>query len=117
MTATGSKAAPPLSSISMVVSRSWNGSSSGPITNGPEMRILIATDAWYPQVNGVVRTLEETAKALRALGHQLLLLTPEGHATIPLPLYSEIRLAIPAPGDIGRAIEAFAPEAIYIATE
>jgi glycosyltransferase involved in cell wall biosynthesis len=81
------------------------------------MRILIATDAWYPQVNGVVRTLEETAKALRALGHQLLLLTPEGHITIPLPLYSEIRLAIPAPGDIGRAIEAFAPDAIYIATE
>jgi 1,2-diacylglycerol 3-alpha-glucosyltransferase/glucuronosyltransferase len=81
------------------------------------MRILIATDAWYPQVNGVVRTLEETAKALRALDHQLLLLTPEGHATIPLPLYSEIRLAIPAPGDIGRAIEAFAPDAIYIATE
>ena len=81
------------------------------------MRILIATDAWYPQVNGVVRTLEETAKELRAIGHQLLLLTPEGHATIPLPLYSEIRLAIPAPGDIGRAIDAFAPDAIYIATE
>jgi glycosyltransferase involved in cell wall biosynthesis len=81
------------------------------------MRILIATDAWYPQVNGVVRTLEETAKALRALGHEVLLLTPEGHATIPLPLYSEIRLAIPAPGGIGRAIEAFAPDAIYIATE
>ena len=53
------------------------------------MRILIATDAWYPQVNGVVRTLEETAKALRALDHQVLLLTPEGHATIPLPLDKE----------------------------
>ncbi|HEX3217243.1 MAG TPA: glycosyltransferase family 1 protein [Aestuariivirgaceae bacterium] len=81
------------------------------------MRILIATDAWYPQVNGVVRTLEETARELRAMGHQVLLLTPEGHATIPLPLYSEIRLAIPAPGVIARAIEAFTPDAIYVATE
>ena len=81
------------------------------------MRILIATDAWYPQVNGVVRTLEETARELRAMGHQVLLLTPEGHASIPLPLYSEIRLAIPTPGHIARAIEAFTPDAIYIATE
>lgn len=81
------------------------------------MRILIVTDAWYPQVNGVVRTLDRTARELTARGHDVRLLTHEGHRTFPLPTYPEIRLAIAGPGAIARDIERFDPDCIHIATE
>ena len=53
------------------------------------MKIIIVTDAWYPQVNGVVRTLDETSKQLKKLGHEVKLITPEHFLTIPCPTYPE----------------------------
>ncbi len=81
------------------------------------MRILLATDAWRPQVNGVVRTLTRVVGALRDNGHQVMCLTPEGIRTMPMPTYPEIRLALISPGDVSRRITAFEPDCIHIATE
>lgn len=81
------------------------------------MRILIATDAWTPQVNGVVRTLETVTSELRKLGHQVTLVTPEMFPTIPMPTYPEIRLAILPGRKIGRLIDEVRPDTIHIATE
>ena len=81
------------------------------------MRILIATDAWAPQVNGVVRTLETLGTQLGRLGHDVRFVTPEGFRTIPLPTYPEIKLALFARRAVGRIIDEFKPDAIHIATE
>ncbi|MEO9877364.1 MAG: glycosyltransferase family 1 protein [Anderseniella sp.] len=81
------------------------------------MRILLVTDAWHPQVNGVVRTLTRTIKGLRDKGHKVMCLTPEGHRTIPMPTYPEIRLALVTPGEVSRRVRVFDPECIHIATE
>jgi glycosyltransferase involved in cell wall biosynthesis len=81
------------------------------------MRILIVTDAWAPQVNGVVRTLETLGGTLREMGHAADFLTPEGFATVPMPTYPEIRLALPAPGQVAARIDAADADAIHIATE
>ena len=69
------------------------------------MRVLIATDAWHPQVNGVVRTLTSLAEAARGLGVTIDFLTPEGFASVPLPTYSGLRLAITNGAEIARRIE------------
>ena len=58
------------------------------------MRIAIATDAWHPQINGVVRTLEMTVQQLRARGHEVCMISPEQFRTVPCPGYGEIRLAV-----------------------
>jgi glycosyltransferase involved in cell wall biosynthesis len=81
------------------------------------MRILIVTDAWHPQVNGVVRTLERVAEEVRLLGHNVLFLTPDLFRTIPMPTYPEIRLAVTPPGAVAEKIEAFGPDHLHIATE
>ncbi len=81
------------------------------------MRILIATDAWHPQVNGVVRTLTSLAENLGAFGVDVHFLTPEGFRTFPLPTYAELRCAIPDRREIARRIESAKPDAIHIATE
>lgn len=81
------------------------------------MRILIATDAWRPQVNGVVRTYEKIAAELEALGHQVRFITPEGLTSVPCPTYPEIRLAFILPRNIEHVAEDFAPNDIHIATE
>jgi len=81
------------------------------------MRVCIVTDAWLPQVNGVVRTLTETRRELQALGHQVFMLTPEQFMTLPCPTYPEIRLSIAANGKVGRLIDEFNPDALHIATE
>ncbi|MDZ7751482.1 MAG: glycosyltransferase family 1 protein [Gammaproteobacteria bacterium] len=81
------------------------------------MRILIATDAWFPQVNGVVRTLSTTAGILGDLGHEVEVVAPQRFRTIPCPTYPEIRLALGAGHGVPRAIRAFDPGAIHIATE
>src|SRR5215475_11299242 len=86
-------------------------SSSGP------MRILIATDAWRPQVNGVVHTLEATAQAAKSLGAEVSFLTHEGFPTVGLPSYPGIRVALPRSREIARRIADFHPDAIHIATE
>lgn len=81
------------------------------------MRILIATDAWAPQVNGVVTTIVNTIRELEELGHTIGLVTPEGFRTIPCPTYPEIRLALRATERTRRLIDEFAPDAVHIATE
>ncbi|MGH6877439.1 MAG: glycosyltransferase family 4 protein [Rhizomicrobium sp.] len=80
-------------------------------------RLLIFTDAWAPQVNGVVRTLETLGRDLEALGCKVRYATPEGRATVPLPTYPEIRLALFPRKSLERQIDEFAPDAIHIATE
>jgi glycosyltransferase involved in cell wall biosynthesis len=79
--------------------------------------IVIITDAWYPQINGVVRTLEATRKELIAMGRDVTLITPEHYVTIPCPLYPEIRLSINAWRRLPRMLEALQPRHIHIATE
>jgi glycosyltransferase involved in cell wall biosynthesis len=81
------------------------------------MRILVATDAWKPQVNGVVRSLESLAHALRELGAEIEFLTPQGFATVPLPTYAEIRLALISRRAVERRLEGPAFDHIHIATE
>src|SRR5580693_3263317 len=81
------------------------------------MRILIATDAWSPQVNGVVRSLQSLAAHARKLGAEIEFLTPEGFRSFPLPTYPSIRCAIPTWREIARRIELAAPDALHIATE
>lgn len=81
------------------------------------LRILVATDAWRPQVNGVVRTLEALADEAPRQGAEIVALTPEPFRSVPMPSYPEIRLALASPGAIARAIEAARPNAIHIATE
>jgi len=81
------------------------------------MRILLVSDAWKPQVNGVVRTLEATRAALERLGHAVELLCPEGRRTLPCPTYPEIRLTL-RPGRAVREVLSRGPfDAIHIATE
>lgn len=84
--------------------------------DGP-MRILIVTDAWQPQINGVVRTLQAVRAELEAMGHAVEVIGPDRFATLPCPTYPEIRLAMVAPRTVGRLIAAFAPDAIHLATE
>jgi glycosyltransferase involved in cell wall biosynthesis len=81
------------------------------------MRVLIATDAWHPQVNGVVRTLRSLADSARKLGVHVGFLTPEGFASVRMPTYPELSCALPRPREIARRIEAARPDAIHIATE
>ena len=80
-------------------------------------RIVIATDAWHPQINGVVRTLDTTAARLRALGHTVQVLEPSGFESLPVPLYPEIRVAVPNPGRIARRLTLWKPDHVHIATE
>jgi len=81
------------------------------------LKILIVTDAWSPQVNGVVRTLEILGHDLAALGHRVHMVTPLGRRTFPLPTYPEIRLAFFQGAALTREIRDFAPDAVHIATE
>jgi glycosyltransferase involved in cell wall biosynthesis len=81
------------------------------------VRILLATDAWAPQVNGVVRTLTEIRRELVAMGHTVVVVHPGLFRSLPCPFYPEIRLALRPGRRIGGLIEAAAPEAIHIATE
>ena len=145
MTETGLKAAPPLSKMPAAIWRFCAGQRrhrpapqipqsglpnlrlyprrSEPLQPGPipgvaaRLKILIVTDAWTPQVNGVVRTVQITASDLAALGHDVKMITPEGRFTVPMPTYPEIRLAVLPGRALTREIKAFAPDAVHIATE
>jgi glycosyltransferase involved in cell wall biosynthesis len=79
--------------------------------------VLIVTDAWYPQVNGVVVTIDKTAEELRRLGIAVHLVTPADYRTVPMPGYGEIGLSITTAAPVIRRIEALAPDSIHIATE
>ena len=81
------------------------------------MKIAIATDAWYPQVNGVVRTLGATVAELDRRGYEVELITPDCFATLPMPGYSSIRLAMAPRFTARRMLHAFAPDVVHIATE
>jgi glycosyltransferase involved in cell wall biosynthesis len=81
------------------------------------MRILIATDAWHPQVNGVVRTLTSLARSASAMGAEIEFLTPDGFPSVGLPTYPGLRIALPNRRKIADRVEAAAPDAIHIATE
>jgi glycosyltransferase involved in cell wall biosynthesis len=78
---------------------------------------MLVTDAWEPQVNGVVRTLKSTSRELRAIGHQVDLVTPLEFKTLPCPTYPDIRLSLFPGRQLSRRIAAFDPDALHIATE
>jgi hypothetical protein len=81
------------------------------------MRIMIVTDAWEPQTNGVVRTLGQTIAWLRRFGHEIKTLTPGDFRSIACPTYPEIRLSLFPFKKVERTILDFAPQALHIATE
>jgi glycosyltransferase involved in cell wall biosynthesis len=81
------------------------------------MKILLASDAWPPQVNGVVRTMLSVTRELEGMGHNVATLTPQHFTTIPCPFYREIRLALNPSAKIASFVEAAAPDAIHIVTE
>lgn len=81
------------------------------------MRIALVSDAWAPQVNGVVRTLTTTVGRIRAIGHAVETLTPDQFASIPCPTYPEIRLALRCGAAMARRLDGFDPDAVHIATE
>ena len=81
------------------------------------MRILIVSDAWEPQVNGVVRTLQAVRAELEAMGHRVGMITPDQYRSMPCPTYPEIRLAMTRPKTVGERIKAFQPDAIHLSTE
>jgi glycosyltransferase involved in cell wall biosynthesis len=79
--------------------------------------ILIVTDAWYPQTNGVVRCLDAVGRELKGKGHDVHYLTPQRFWTLPMPTYPEIRLSLAPIGAVAETIDALAPDHIHIATE
>ena len=81
------------------------------------MRIAIATDAWYPQVNGVVRTLNATIDELRGLGHAVEVFPPDRFFTLPMPGYGAIRLAVAPRFSLRRMLADFGPDIVHISTE
>jgi glycosyltransferase involved in cell wall biosynthesis len=81
------------------------------------MRIMIVTDAWFPQTNGVVQTLSQTKSWLERFGHEVRVVAPRDFRTIACPTYPEIRMAIRPLAGLTRSIESFAPHAVHIATE
>ncbi|MGC2341751.1 MAG: glycosyltransferase, partial [Methyloceanibacter sp.] len=81
------------------------------------MRVLVATDAWHPQVNGVVRTYERLAVEADKLGFEIVFLAPPAFRTLPCPTYPEIRLSLAGPRAIAAHIAKAKPDFIHIATE
>ena len=80
------------------------------------MKLLLATDAWQPQVNGVVRTLNQVVGGLKDKGHDVEVVAPADYPTVPLPTYPEIKIAYWLKG-LRQRVEHFDPDAIHIATE
>ncbi len=81
------------------------------------MRIALVSDAWLPQVNGVVRTLDRVREEVATLGHEVTVISPDLFRTFPCPTYPEIRLAVDHWWKVGKMLAAFKPEAVHIATE
>lgn len=81
-------------------------------------KIMIITDAWTPQVNGVVRTMQRVIEECEEMGHEFEIVSPaDGFWTFPMPTYSEIKLALFSKRKIRKRFEAFEPDAIHIVTE
>lgn len=81
------------------------------------MKIVIATDAWHPQVNGVVRTLQMTVDLLRERGHDVTVISPDQFRTMPCPGYGEIRLAIAPRFNIRKRLGELQPDIVHVSTE
>ena len=81
------------------------------------LRLALVTDAWFPQTNGVVRTLSTTVRLLRAEGVEVTVMSPEGFHNIPCPTYPEIRLSLLAGRAVAQRLAALDPDAVHIATE
>ena len=81
------------------------------------MKVMIVTDAWSPQVNGVVRTLTTTRREMEAMGHQVDILSPLEFRTLPCPTYPDIRLSMLPGKAVNQRIREYAPQALHIATE
>ena len=81
------------------------------------MRIAIVTDAWDPQVNGVVRTLQSVRAEVERMGHKVLVISPDLYGSVPCPTYPEIRLALASARSVGQRIADFGAEAVHLATE
>lgn len=81
------------------------------------MRVQIVSDAWHPQVNGVVRTVEYIVKESQNMGHEVDLITNGDLKTFSIPRYHDIKIAPFAKGHVRKRIEAFKPEFMHIATE
>ena len=81
------------------------------------MRISLASDAWHPQVNGVVRSLSSTVEGLRRLGHDVDVIEPSLFWTVPCPTYPEIRLSLACARKVRKMLDETQPDAVHIATE
>lgn len=81
------------------------------------MKIALVTDAWHPQVNGVVRTLETIVGILREWDHEILIISPDQYRSVAAPTYPEIRLAMTRARSVGERISKFGADAIHLATE
>ncbi|MEL6507337.1 MAG: glycosyltransferase family 1 protein [Pseudomonadota bacterium] len=88
-----------------------------PGDNDEGLKIVVATDAWKPQVNGVVRSLETLGDILTGFGNEVLYITPSDFKSFPMPSYPEIRLSLFPNRKVAKMINAFQPDAIHIATE
>ena len=80
------------------------------------MRIMIVTDAWFPQTNGVVNTLAQTAAWLVRFGHEVTIAAPRDFRTVACPSYPEIRMAVRPMAALARKLQSFGPQAVHIAT-
>jgi glycosyltransferase involved in cell wall biosynthesis len=81
------------------------------------MKIMIVTDAWEPQVNGVVRTMKNTRAELEAMGHEVDYLTPLEFRTVPCPTYPDIRLSLTPKRKVFDRLDRFSPDALHLSTE
>jgi glycosyltransferase involved in cell wall biosynthesis len=81
------------------------------------MRIILVSDAWYPQTNGVVHTLTQTVAWLERFGHQVRMITPDQFHSVPCPTYPEIRVSVLPYRSLACSIDAWHPQALHIATE
>lgn len=81
------------------------------------MKIVLATDAWHPQVNGVVRSLSMTVEHMRRMGHKVEVIDPSRFRTLPCPTYPEIRLALGCKKAVARMLDDLRPDRIHISTE
>ena len=88
-----------------------------PVAGFPLTRILIITDAWLPQMNGVVRSIEALVREAPTLGVEIEVLAANEFCTVPLPTYPQVRVAVTGPGEVRRRIEKLKPDFIHIATE
>jgi glycosyltransferase involved in cell wall biosynthesis len=81
------------------------------------LKIAFITDAWHPQINGVVTTIENTCKTLKEQGNEILMINPGQFNTVPCPSYPSIKLSIFCFPKVKKMLDNFAPDRIHIATE